>query len=105
VRVRGNAQGMGKAFKPDDHGVDTASNCPPLTHDDAMTAVGPRRVEVDRLGQRGVIEVRTSDNDALAKCRIFGFAACSTAVKAFGNLAKLGTFEVVIRDGAIWLVD
>jgi 3-phenylpropionate/trans-cinnamate dioxygenase ferredoxin subunit len=35
--------------------------------------------------------------------RIFGFPPYSAAIKLFGNVAKLRTFPVVLRDGAIWL--
>jgi hypothetical protein len=37
------------------------------------------------------------------KGRVFGFKPYSVAVKAFGNFAELKTFDVEIRDGAIWL--
>ena len=37
------------------------------------------------------------------KGRIFGFKPYSEGVKAFGNVARLRTFPVEVRDGAIWL--
>jgi nitrite reductase/ring-hydroxylating ferredoxin subunit len=37
------------------------------------------------------------------KGRIFGFVPYSAAIKLFGNLVKLRTFAVEMRDGAIWL--
>jgi nitrite reductase/ring-hydroxylating ferredoxin subunit len=37
------------------------------------------------------------------KGRIFGFLPYSAAIKLFGNLVKLRTFPVEMRDGAIWL--
>jgi 3-phenylpropionate/trans-cinnamate dioxygenase ferredoxin subunit len=37
------------------------------------------------------------------KGRVFGFKPYSAAIKAFGSIAKLHTFDVEIRDGAIWL--
>jgi 3-phenylpropionate/trans-cinnamate dioxygenase ferredoxin subunit len=39
------------------------------------------------------------------KGRIFGFTPYSSAIKWFGNVAKLRTFAVEVRDGAIWLKD
>jgi 3-phenylpropionate/trans-cinnamate dioxygenase ferredoxin subunit len=39
------------------------------------------------------------------KGRIFGFKPYSSAIKWFGNVAKLRTFAVEVRDGAIWLKD
>jgi 3-phenylpropionate/trans-cinnamate dioxygenase ferredoxin component len=38
------------------------------------------------------------------KGRIFGFKPYSWAIKTFGNVARLRTFAVEVRDGAIWLV-
>jgi hypothetical protein len=38
------------------------------------------------------------------KGRIFGFKPYSSMIKLFGNVAKLRTFEVEVRNGAIWLV-
>lgn len=35
--------------------------------------------------------------------RIFGFPPYSRAIKAWGNLVKLRTFAVEVREGAIWL--
>lgn len=37
------------------------------------------------------------------KGRIFGFKPYSEAFKAVGNVVKLRTFPVEVRDGAIWL--
>jgi nitrite reductase/ring-hydroxylating ferredoxin subunit len=37
------------------------------------------------------------------KGRIFGFKPYSWAIKTFGNVARLRTFPVEVRDGAIWL--
>ena len=37
------------------------------------------------------------------KGRIFGFKPYSFAFKVLGNIAKLRTFPVELRDGAIWL--
>jgi len=142
---------------PHRRGVDTASAFPPVTHDDPVTADGRRLVDVDRLGERRVVEVRTAAHGVLAvgltpdgspfavsnlcrhqfaklgrgrvngqgrlecpwhradydvttaamtsgpKGRIFGFKPYSAAVRAFGNVAKLRTFDVEVRDGAIWL--
>jgi 3-phenylpropionate/trans-cinnamate dioxygenase ferredoxin subunit len=39
------------------------------------------------------------------KGRIFGFKPYSSAVRWFGNVAKLRTFAVEVVDGAIWLKD
>lgn len=39
------------------------------------------------------------------KGRIFGFKPYSFAVKTLGDIAKLRTFAVELRDGAIWLTD
>jgi nitrite reductase/ring-hydroxylating ferredoxin subunit len=39
------------------------------------------------------------------KGRIFGFLPYSSAIKVFGNIAKLRTFPVELRDGSIWLTD
>jgi nitrite reductase/ring-hydroxylating ferredoxin subunit len=128
-----------------------------VTHDHPVMADGRRLVEVDRISERGAIEVETPDHGVLAvgilcdgtpfavsnicrhqfatlgrgrvteggclqcpwhradynvitgtmtsgpKGRVFGFKPYSAAVKAFGNLAKLRTFDVEIRDGAVWL--
>jgi nitrite reductase/ring-hydroxylating ferredoxin subunit len=38
------------------------------------------------------------------KGRIFGFKPYSSMIKLFGNVAKLRTFDVEVRNGAIWLV-
>jgi hypothetical protein len=37
------------------------------------------------------------------KGRVFGFKPYSAAIKKFGQLAKLHTFDVEVRDGAISL--
>jgi nitrite reductase/ring-hydroxylating ferredoxin subunit len=37
------------------------------------------------------------------KGRIFGFKPYSFAIKTFGNIARLRTFAVELRDEAIWL--
>ncbi|MCK0174708.1 MULTISPECIES: Rieske 2Fe-2S domain-containing protein [Mycobacteriaceae] len=39
------------------------------------------------------------------KGRIFGFKPYSSAIKLFGNVAKLRRFPVEVRDGSIWLTD
>jgi nitrite reductase/ring-hydroxylating ferredoxin subunit len=38
------------------------------------------------------------------KGRIFGFKPYSSMIKLFGNVAKLRTFDVEVRNGAIWLI-
>jgi nitrite reductase/ring-hydroxylating ferredoxin subunit len=129
----------------------------PVTHDHPVMADGPRLVKVDRISERGAIEVETPGHGVLAvgilrdgttfavsnicrhqvakpgrgrvtedgclQCpwhradynvitgamtsgprdRVFGFTPYSAAVEAFGNLAQLRTFDVDIRDGAVWL--
>jgi nitrite reductase/ring-hydroxylating ferredoxin subunit len=144
---------------PHRRGVDTTSPFPPVTHDDPVTAEGPRLVAVDRLGERRIVEVRTADHGVLAvgmtpdgapfavgnlcrhqlaklgrgrvnddgclecpwhradydvrtgamrsgpKGRVFGFKPYSAAIEKFGQVAKLRTFDVEVRDGAIWLTD
>jgi 3-phenylpropionate/trans-cinnamate dioxygenase ferredoxin component len=37
------------------------------------------------------------------KGRVFGFKPYSAAVRAFGDVAKLRTFDVEVREGAVWL--
>ena len=39
------------------------------------------------------------------KGRLFGFKPYSWAIKTFGNVARLRTFSVEVRDGAIWLAE
>lgn len=39
------------------------------------------------------------------KGRVFGFKPYSSAFKGVGNVLKLRTFPVEVRDGAIWLTD
>jgi nitrite reductase/ring-hydroxylating ferredoxin subunit len=47
-------------------GVETAGILPPVTHHDPVVARGRRLVDVDRLGDRRVVEVETSDHGVLA---------------------------------------
>ncbi|BBY85631.1 Rieske (2Fe-2S) protein [Mycolicibacterium tokaiense] len=51
---------------PHGKGVDTPGPLPPVTHDHPVRAVGRRLVEVDRLDERGVVEVDTDDHGVLA---------------------------------------
>lgn len=44
---------------PHGRGVETDSPVPPVTHDDPIRADGDRLVAVERLGDRGVVEVST----------------------------------------------
>lgn len=37
--------------------------------------------------------------------RIFGFKPYSWAIKTFGNVARLRTFVVELKDGVIWLLE
>jgi nitrite reductase/ring-hydroxylating ferredoxin subunit len=39
------------------------------------------------------------------KGRIFGFTPYSSAIKMFGNVARLRRFPVEIHDGAVWLTE
>lgn len=39
------------------------------------------------------------------KGRVFGFKPYSAAVRMFGRVASLRTFDVEVHDGAIWLTD
>lgn len=53
---------------------------------------------------RSRYDVRTGAMVAGPKGRIFGFPPYSAAVKAVNNAAvRLTTYEVELRDGAIWL--
>ena len=52
---------------------------------------------------RADYDVTTAAMTSGPKGRIFGFKPYSAAVRAFGNVAKLRTFDVEVRDGAIWL--
>ena len=143
---------------PYERGVDTGSPFPPVTHDHPVEAKGARLVDLDRLGERGVIEVNTPEHGVLAvgvrpdgspfavsnvcrhqyakmgrgrvtddgclecpwhrarynvtdgamvegpKGRIFGFKPYSAVFRLIGSVAKLRTFGVEVRDGAIWLL-
>src|SRR4051794_5493967 len=51
---------------PGGRGVRTGSPLPPVTHDDPVVARGARLVGLDRLGPRGVVEVRTERHGVLA---------------------------------------
>src|SRR5829696_5900533 len=51
---------------PGGRGVETGSPLPPITHDDPAVAQGDRLVDVERLGTRGVVEVRTEQHGVLA---------------------------------------
>jgi 3-phenylpropionate/trans-cinnamate dioxygenase ferredoxin subunit len=54
---------------------------------------------------RADYDVRDGTMRSGPKGRIFGFKPYSSAFKALGDIAKLQTHAVEIRDGAIWLVD
>ena len=51
---------------PGGRGVRTGSPLPPVTRDDPVVAQGDRLVGLDRLGARGVVEVRTERHGVLA---------------------------------------
>lgn len=52
---------------------------------------------------RADYDVKTGAMTSGPKGRVFGFKPYSAAIRAFGNVAKLRTFDVEVRDGAIWL--
>jgi nitrite reductase/ring-hydroxylating ferredoxin subunit len=54
---------------------------------------------------RADYDVTTGAMQSGPKGRIFGFKPYSAGIKLFGSVAKLRTFEVELRDGAIYLVD
>jgi nitrite reductase/ring-hydroxylating ferredoxin subunit len=54
---------------------------------------------------RAEYDVQTGAMREGPKGRIFGFTPYSLAVRVFGNVAKLRTFPVELRDGAIHLTD
>jgi len=97
-----------------DHGVLAVG----LTPDGSPFAVSNRcRHQFAKLGRgrvngqgclecpwhRADYDVTTAAMTSGPKGRIFGFKPYSAAVRAFGNVAKLRTFDVEVRDGAIWL--
>ena len=55
------------------------------------------------LGTERITNIADGSMVSGPKGRIFGFVPYSTAIKLFGNLVKLRTFPVELRDGAIWL--
>jgi len=74
---------------PHDRGVETDSPFPPVTHDDPVEAQGDRLVALDQLGDRGVIEVRTS-HGVLAVGMADGtpFAVSNVCRHQFGKLGR-----------------
>jgi nitrite reductase/ring-hydroxylating ferredoxin subunit len=52
---------------------------------------------------RARFDVRDGSMASGPKGRVFGFKPYSAAFKAVGQVAKLRTFGVEVRDGAIWL--
>ncbi|MBE2316149.1 Rieske 2Fe-2S domain-containing protein [Solirubrobacter sp. CPCC 204708] len=142
--------------EPEGRAVPTAGALPPVTHGELRVAAGDRLVDIDALGDRGVVEVRTAEHGVLAvgmaggepfavsnvcrhqfaklgrgqvtedgclecpwhrarfnvhsgsmtsgpKGRVFGFKPYSAAVRGFGEMARLKTYPVTVREGAIWL--
>jgi nitrite reductase/ring-hydroxylating ferredoxin subunit len=72
---------------------------PPVTHDHPVEARGLRLVELDRLGARGVVEVRTAEHGVLAVGLADGepFAVSNVCRHQF---AKLGRGRVT-ADGCL----
>ena len=75
---------------PHGRGVETDSPLPPVTHDDPLVADGARLVELDALGPRGVVEVRTQDHGVLAVGIADGtpFAVSNVCRHQFGKLGR-----------------
>lgn len=58
---------MFKLFNdPHEHGTATRGVLPPIGHDRPVLAQGRQLVRIDRLGDRGVVEVLTPDDGVLA---------------------------------------
>ncbi len=74
---------------PHGRGVETDSPFPPVTHDDPIQADGDRLVALDRLGPRGVVEVRTR-HGVLAVGVVDGqpFAVSNVCRHQFGKLGR-----------------
>jgi nitrite reductase/ring-hydroxylating ferredoxin subunit len=52
---------------------------------------------------RARFDVRSGSMKSGPKGRVFGFKPYSAAVRGFGEIARLKTFDVEVREGAIWL--
>ncbi len=57
-------------------------------------------------GTEPITTCRTGGHDVGSQGgRIFGFKPYSWAIKTFGNVARLRTFVVELKDGVIWLLE